>query len=392
MANIKELSEKHNGYVVEQRRYFHTRPELSQQEVNTTADIVARLQAIDGIDVQTHAGLTGCVGILKGAKPGKTVVLRADIDALPVTEQTGLPFASENPGKMHACGHDCHIAMQLGAAKILSEMKDELAGTVKFFFQPGEEVALGAKQYIEKGLMAGVDAVFGMHIWSQVDSPRFNVQYGERMASCDSFTLTIKGKAAHGSAPHLGNDAIVAAAATIMNLQSICSRANDPLNALVISVGTFDGGQRFNIVADKVSMDGTVRTFNRAFRNTVEERIRNIAEQTASCYGCTAELYYNYMCNAVINDNAELVDIAQNAATRLFGDDILVGFEKLTGSEDFSFLMDEAPGVYGFLGARSEKVPGSELSNHHECFTVDEDALHRGAAIAAQFAYDFLSR
>ncbi len=392
MANIKELSEKHNGYILEQRRYFHRHPELSFQEVNTTADIIARLKEIDGIEVETHEGLTGCVGILKGAKPGKTVVLRADIDALPVNEQTGLDFASQTPGKMHACGHDCHIAMQLGAAKMLSEIKDELAGTVKFFFQPAEEVALGALRYIEKGLMKDVDAVYGMHIWSQVESPRFNIESGPRMASCDSFTLTVKGKAAHGSAPHLGHDAIVAAAATIMNLQSICSRANDPLNPLVVSVGTFDGGQRFNIVADKVSMDGTVRTFDRAFRSTVEERIRSIAEQTAACYGCTAELKYNYMCNAVINDSAELVRIAQNAATKLFGDDILVGFEKLTGSEDFSFLMDEAPGIYGFLGARSDKVPGSELSNHHECFTVDEDALHHGAAIAAQFAYDVLNQ
>ena len=234
MANIKELSEKHDGYIIEQRRYFHRRPELSLQEVNTTADIIARLKEIDGIEVQTHADLNGCVGILKGAKPGKTVMLRADIDALPVNEKTGLDFASETPGKMHACGHDCHIAMQLGAAKILSALKNELAGTVKFFFQPGEEVALGAMQHIEKGLMKDVDAVFGMHIWSQVEAPRFNIQYGERMASCDSFTLTIKGKAAHGSAPHLGSDAIVAAAATIMNLQSICSRANDPLNALVV--------------------------------------------------------------------------------------------------------------------------------------------------------------
>lgn len=391
MANIKELSEKYNDYIIGERRHFHSMPELSLEEVDTTADIVAHLKEIDGIEVETYEGVTGCVGILKGAKPGKTVMLRADIDALPVLEKTGLDFASQTPGKMHACGHDCHIAMQLGAAKMLSEIRDELSGTVKFFFQPAEEVALGALRYIEKGLMKGVDAVFGMHIWSQVESPRFNVESGPRMASCDSFTLTVKGKAAHGSAPHLGSDAIVAAAATIMNLQSICSRSNDPLNALVVSVGTFDGGQRFNIIADKVSMDGTVRTFNRAFRATVEERIRDIAEHTAACYGCTAQLHYNYMCNAVINDSAELVNIAQNAAVKLFGDDILVGFEKLTGSEDFSFLMDEVPGIYGFLGARSDKVPGSELSNHHECFTVDEDALHHGAAIAAQFAYDVLN-
>ncbi|KAF5035020.1 putative hydrolase YxeP [anaerobic digester metagenome] len=392
MANIKELSEKYDGYIIEQRRHFHQHPELSLQEVNTTADIIARLKAIDGIEVQTYEGLTGCVGILKGAKPGKTVVLRADIDGLPVKEQTGLPFASENPGKMHACGHDCHISMQLGAAKILSELKNELSGTVKFFFQPAEEVAQGAKQYIAKGLMKDVDAVFGMHIWSQVDAPHFSMQHSERMASADAFTLTVKGKAAHGSAPHLGSDAIVAAAAIIMNLQSICSRANDPLNALVVTIGTFDGGQRFNIIADKVSLDGTVRTFSRTFRDSVEERIRSIAEQTAACYGCTAELQYNYLCNAIINDNTELVDMARNAATKLFGDDILFDLEKLTGSEDFSFLMDEAPGIYGFLGARSDKVPGSELSNHHECFTVDENALHHGAAISAQFAYDFLNR
>ena len=392
MVNIKDLSEKYDGYIIEQRRHFHAHPELPLQEVNTSADIIERLKAIDGIEVVTYEGLTGCIGILKGAKPGKTVVLRADIDGLPVNEQTGLPFASKNPGKMHACGHDCHISMQLGAAKILSELRNELSGTVKFFFQPAEEVAQGAKQYIAKGLMKDVDGVFGMHIWSQVDAPRFSLQHGERMASADAFTLTVKGKAAHGSAPHLGNDAILAAAAIIMNLQSVASRANDPLNALVVTIGTFDGGQRFNIVADKVSMDGTVRTFSRAFRDTVEERIRSIAEQTAACYGCTAELEYNYLCNAVINDNAELVEIGRNAASKLFGDDILVDFEKLTGSEDFSFLMDEAPGIYGFLGARSDKVPGSELSNHHECFTVDEDALHHGSAIAAQFAYDFLSR
>lgn len=392
MPDIKELAKKYDGYIIEQRRHFHKHPELSMQEVNTTADIVAQLKSIDGIEVQTFEGLTGCVGILKGAKPGKTVVLRADIDALPVHEKTGLPFASQNEGKMHACGHDCHISMQLGAAKILSELRNELPGTVKFFFQPGEEIAQGARRYVEKGLMKDTDAVFGMHIWSQVESPRFSMQHGERMASCDKFTLTVKGNASHGSAPHLGNDAIVAAAAIIMNLQSITSRANDPLNALVVTIGTFDGGQRFNIVADTVSMDGTVRTFNREFRNTVEERVRSIAEQTAKCYGCTIDLNYEYFCNAVINDSKELVDLARNATTSLYGDDILADFEKLTGSEDFSFLMDETPGIYGFIGARSDKVPGSELSNHHERFTVDEDALHHGAAISAQFAYDFLNK
>lgn len=392
MANIKELSEKYNDYIIGERRHFHSMPELSFEEVDTTADIAAHLKEIDGIEVETYEGLTGCVGILKGAKPGRTVMLRADIDALPVLEKTGLDFASQNEGKMHACGHDCHIAMQMGAAKILSELRNDLAGTVKFLFQPAEEIARGALRYIEKGLMKDVDAVFGMHIWHQIKAPHFNAELGPRMASCDAFTLTIKGNAAHGSAPHLGSDAIVAAAATIMNLQSISSRTNDPLNPLVVTVGTFDGGQRFNIIADKVSMDGTVRTFSPAFRDTVEARIRSIAEQTAACYGCTAQLQYNYLCDAVINTDAGLVETARNAAAGLYGEEILTGFEKLTVAEDFSFLMAEAPGFYGFIGAQSDAVPGSALSNHHECFTVDENALRHGAAISAQFAYDVLNQ
>lgn len=388
---IKELAKKYNDYIIEQRRYFHMHPEFSLEEVQTTRDIVARLSEMDGVEVQTFPGMNGCLATLKGKKPGKTVVLRADIDGLSVNEATGLPFASQNPGKMHACGHDCHIAMQLGAAKILSELRDELPGTVRFFFQPAEEVAQGAKMGVAAGVMKGADAVYGTHIWGQVDAPKVSFQSGPRMASADVFTITIHGDAAHGSAPHLGHDAIVAASAVIMALQSLVSRVNNPLNPLVLTVGTFNGGQRFNIVADTVSMDGTLRTFDRKFRAGVEQQMRDIVEQTARCYGCTGEMKYDYLCNAVINDDEKLVRIARSAATKLYGEDVLADLDMLTGSEDFSFLMDEAPGVFGFLGGRSKDVPGSELSNHHECYTVDEDALHHGAAVAAQFAYDFLT-
>lgn len=386
---IKELAEKYNDYIIEKRRYFHQYPELSEHEEETTKAIVKELKEL-GLEVITFADMYGCVGILKGGKPGPTVLLRCDIDGLPVHEKTGLPFASKIEGKMHACGHDNHIAMEFGAIKILQDCKEELAGNVKFLFQPAEELALGAKYAVEQGVFDDVSACYGMHIWGQVESPKMSIQYGERMASCDMFTLKIKGKSAHGSAPHLGSDAIVAASAVIMNLQSIVSRANDPLNALVLSIGTFDGGQRFNIIADSVSMDGTVRTFSREFRMEMESRIREIAEQTAKCYGCTAELDYTYMIAPVINDSKDMVRIASNAATSLYGDDILVEFDKITGSEDFGVFMEKVPSVFAFLGSRSEKVPGSGLSNHHECYTVDEDALHHGAAVAAQFAYDFL--
>ena len=289
MADIKALAAKYNDYIVERRRYYHARPELTEHEAETTEAVVKDLEAM-GLPVERFEGMYGCVATLEGATPGKTVLLRADIDALPVKEATGLPFASRNEGRMHACGHDAHIAMQLGAAKILTEMRGELGGTVKFFFQPAEELALGAKGAVERGLMKGVDAVYGAHVWGLVDAGKINIAHGERMASCDMFTLTVSGEASHGSAPHLGRDAVVAASAVIMALQTIVSRVNNPLNSLVLTVGTFDAGQRFNIVADKAVMDGTVRTFDPKFRMKMEEMIRKTARDVA-CLLYTSQVH-----------------------------------------------------------------------------------------------------
>lgn len=387
--NIKDLAEKYNDYIIEQRRWFHQYPELSMQEENTTKAIVKELENI-GIPVKCFDGIYGCIGELKGGKPGKTILLRADIDALPVSEGTGLPFASKVEGRMHACGHDCHISMLLGAAKILYEVKEELTGTVKFFFQPGEEVALGAKAAIERGVMKDVDSCFGMHVWSRLESPYFNIQYGERMASCDSFTLTVFGEGAHGASPHLGRDAMVAASSIIMNLQAISSRMNDPLNALVVTVGTMNGGQNYNVIPDRIQLEGTVRTFNRKCQNSMKDRILEIAENTARCYGCTVDLQYNYLTIPIINENQELLRLCKNAVTKLFGENSLSGMERLTSSEDFSYLADETPGIYGYLGSYNPEIPGSECSNHNERFTVDEDILHRGSAITAQYVIDFL--
>lgn len=388
---IKELSEKYNEYIIDRRRYYHQYPELTLQEIETTKSIIKDLKEIGIEDIKTFKDFYGCVGILKGGKPGKTVLLRADINALPVLEKTGLPFASKIEGKMHACGHDNHIAMLLGAAKILFDMRDEIAGTVKFLFQPAEELAVGAKAVVEQGVMDDVDACYGIHIWSMVDSPKINMEIGERMASCDNFKITIKGFGSHGSAPHLGHDAIVAASGVIMGLQTIVSRINNPLNAAVITIGVVDAGQRFNIIADKAVLEGTVRTFNKKFRMEIEGLIRQISNDIAAGYQCTAETEYSYLTGAVINEDQHLVDIAQNAVKKLYGEDGLTELEKMTGSEDFAYLMEKAPGVYGFIGARNPAIPGSEKSNHHECFTVDEEALRRGAAVAAQFAFDFLT-
>ena len=389
--DIKEKVENIKDYIIEMRRHFHQNPELSLEEFETTKKIVNELEKM-GIEVSTFKdGLTGCVGTIKGAKEGKTLLLRADIDALSVHEQTNLEFASRVDGKMHACGHDCHAAMLLGVAKILSEMKDKFSGNIKLFFQAAEEIGLGAKLSIEQGVMDNVDACYGVHVTPRFESPKINMQYGERMAATDVFKLTVEGTSSHGSSPHLGHDAIVASAAIITALQTIVSRINNPLKPAVVTIGTIKGGQRFNIIANEVIMEGNVRTFDEIFRKEIETHIREIAESVAKAHSCTAKLEYRYGTGVVLNKDKNLVDIAQNAVKKLYGEDSLVEMEKITGGEDFSLLMEKAPGIFGYIGTRNTKVPGSEKINHHECFTVDEDALIRGTAVAVQFALDYLN-
>lgn len=389
--DIKEKAENIKDYIIEMRRHFHQNPELSLEEFETTKKIVNELEKM-GIEVSTFKdGLTGCVGTIKGAKEGKTLLLRADIDALSVHEKTNLEFASRVDGKMHACGHDYHAAMLLGVAKILSEMKDKFSGNIKLFFQAAEEIGLGAKLSIEQGVMDNVDACYGVHVTPRFESPKINMQYGERMAATDVFKLTVEGTSSHGSSPHLGHDAIVASAAIITALQTIVSRINNPLKPAVVTIGTIKGGQRFNIIANEVIMEGNVRTFDEIFRKEIETHIREIAESVAKAHSCTAKLEYRYGTGVVLNKDKNLVDIAQNAVKKLYGEDSLVEMEKITGGEDFSLLMEKAPGIFGYIGTRNPKVPGSEKINHHECFTVDEDALIRGTAVAVQFALDYLN-
>lgn len=389
--DIKEKAENIKDYIIEMRRHFHQNPELSLEEFETTKKIVNELEKMS-IEVSTFKdGLTGCIGTIKGAKEGKTLLLRADIDALSVHEKTNLEFASRVDGKMHACGHDCHAAMLLGVAKILSEMKDKFSGNIKLFFQAAEEIGLGAKLSIEQGVMDNVDACYGVHVTPRFESPKINMQYGERMAATDVFKLTVEGTSSHGSSPHLGHDAIVASAAIITALQTIVSRINNPLKPAVVTIGTIKGGQRFNIIANEVIMEGNVRTFDEIFRKEIETHIREIAESVAKAHSCTAKLEYRYGTGVVLNKDKNLVDIAQNAVKKLYGEDSLVEMEKITGGEDFSLLMEKAPGIFGYIGTRNTKVPGSEKINHHECFTVDEDTLIRGTAVAVQFALDYLN-
>ena len=388
--DIRALAEKYEGYIIEQRRWFHAHPELSWEEFGTTNHIQEELEKM-GLEVHRFEGRPGCTAMIYGGKavPGaKTVALRADIDALPVEEKTGLSFASENPGVMHACGHDNHMAMLLGAAKILCEVKDELEGNVKLLFQAAEETCFGAEYYVQQGVLDGVDAIYGQHIWAGLEAPYLNVQPGVRMASCDNFTITVEGSSTHGSTPHLGTDAIVAAASIIMNIQTIVSRNNDPLNALVVSIGEIHGGQRFNILANKVVMEGTCRTHSREMRGKIEPLLRRICEDTAAAFGAKAELKYDAFPSPVINDHDDLNQIAHDAAVKLYGEEGIKEMPRVMGSEDFAYFMDVVPGIFGFLGSRDAE---HQASNHNDCYDVPEDVLKRGAAMHAQFAADYLS-
>ena len=389
-TNIRELAEQYNDYIIERRRYYHSCPELSGQEIHTTEALKADLEAM-GVEVELCKTCHGLVGTIKGGKPGKAVVaLRSDTDALPVEEKTGLPFASENPGVMHACGHDNHMAMLLGAAKILTTIRDEIPGTVKLLFQPAEETAQGAKAMIAEGVLKGVDAIYGAHIWGDFDAPYIDVSAGNRMACCDTFRITVEGSSTHGSTPHLGTDAIVAAASIIMNIQTYVSRNNDPLNPLVVTVGKIDGGQRFNIRANKVVMEGTCRTFSRKTLETIDKDLERIAANTAAAFGASASLEYQHLTTPVINDHEDLNRIARNAVIKLYGEEGLGHLPTMMGSEDFAFFMEEVPGVFGFIGSRDPEQ-GYIYTNHHEKYSVPEEVLQRGAAMHAQFALDFLT-
>ena len=259
--DIKSLAEQYNDYIIDRRRYYHTCPELSGEEKNTRAHLKEDLEALGITDIHEMETCYGLTATIHGGKPGKTVALRADIDALPVKEETGLPFASHNEGKMHACGHDNHMAMLLGTAKILNEVKDELSGDVRLVFQPAEETAVGALQMMKEHALDGVDAIYGVHVWGTYDAPGIAFPAGNLMACCHGFTIEVEGKSAHASAPHEGVDAVMVASSILQSIQQLVSRMNDPLNPLVITVGKVTAGNRWNVLAGHATLEGTVRTF-----------------------------------------------------------------------------------------------------------------------------------
>lgn len=383
---VGELAKKYEGQVIAWRREFHENPELSWEEVRTGNRICEELKRMN-IKVKRVAK-TGVLGVLKGDKSGKTVALRADMDALPVKEANNVSYKSKNEGIMHACGHDGHIAMLLGAAKILSLMKNEVEGTIIFIFQPAEEKIQGALKMIEAGAMKGVDAILGIHLWSDLASGKVSLESGPRLAFTDMFKITIRGKGGHGSMPHQGVDAIVAASAVVMNLQSIVSREIGPLEPAVVTIGKFHGGERFNVLCDEVLMEGTTRGFNPQVRDKFPVIMERVIKETARAYRAEGELEYILGCSSVIND-PQISQIASRAVINNFGEESVIKLEKVMGGEDFSFYAPEAPGVIALVGVRNESK-GAMYPHHHKKFNIDEDALTIGTTLYSQFALDFL--
>lgn len=388
--NFKEQAEKISSYIIEKRRWIHSHAELSFNEKETTAYIAGELEKM-GMEVCLFSDYYGVIGTIHGDKPGKTVMLRADIDALPIEEKSGVEFASNNKGVMHACGHDCHSSMLLGAARMLAGNRKELCGTVKILFQSAEESCHGANYYIEKGYLDDVDALLGIHVWASMKAGAINIEDGYRMAFCDNFKITVEGSSVHGSTPHLGKDAIVAASSIIMNLQTFVSRENDPLNPMVVTVGTVKAGKQFNIIADRVEMEGTIRTYGSEMREKVQKELGRIVCHTAEALGCKADFVNTPIEPPVVNNNIEINEIARDAAKVLYGKNILRPMPKVMGSEDMSILMQKVPGVMCFIGYYNEAC-GSVYPLHSDSFCVDEGILPKGAALYAQFAHDYLQK
>lgn len=371
------------------RRKLHSEPELSWEEYNTSAFVA---QYLDELGIENHkTNPTGVIGEIKGGKPGKTVALRADMDALSVEElNTDLPYASKTTGKMHACGHDSHTAMLLIAAKALNDMKEELHGNVRLIFQPAEEVATGALEMVKQGAVEGVDNVFGMHIWSQMPTNKVSCNPGPSFASADIFTVKFKGRGGHGAIPQDCIDAAIVASSFVMNVQSVVSRTIDPQKPAVLTVGKMTVGTRFNVIAENAVIEGTVRCFDPEVRDHIEKQLRVYAEQVASIYGASAEVDYIRGTQAVINGE-ESAKLVQQVVAEAFGEEVLYDEKPTMGGEDFSFYLDEVPGCFALVGSGNPEKD-TQWAHHHGKFNIDEDAMITGAELYAQYAWAFLNK
>jgi len=390
--NIKNISNRIFPGLVKLRRELHQYPELCFKEFKTSERVARELAQLK-VRVKKGIAKTGVVGLLEGKRGGKTVALRADMDALPILEQTNLPYKSKNPGVMHACGHDVHMTCIIGAAKILSAMKDDLNGNVKFIFQPSEEVHPGgAKPMIQAGVLRNpnVSAIFGLHCDPSIPIGKIGVREGPFMAQADDFDIIIHGISGHGARPHDGVDAIVVAAQVIQGLQTIASRKISPVEPVVISVGKIEGGNARNIICDRVILKGTARSLNQKVAKIIPQLLKEIAGGIARSAGASTEVIYHTGYPVLVNP-PKTTDLARNTILSMFGEGSVYEIPKpLMGAEDFAYYLQKVPGSFLRLGTRNPGK-GATYPWHHPKFNVDEDAIKIGASVLAGLAFDFLS-
>jgi amidohydrolase len=374
------------GTLVEWRRDFHRHPELAFEEHRTSGVVRAFLEAT-GIEVRACGG-TGLRGILRGGRPGRTVALRADMDALPVAEIADHGYASQNPGVMHACGHDGHMAILMGAARILAARREMLAGNIVFLFQPSEENPPGgAPLMVEEGALDGVDAIFGLHLWQPLPTGVVGLRAGAMMAQADEFEVVVQGRGGHASQPQATVDPVVVASHLVVAAQTIVSRFTDPVEAAVVSFTTIHGGRIHNIIPDSVTMTGTVRTFDPATQRAVKRRLGEVCEATCRLFGATAAFKYTDGYPPLVNDAAS-VELAGRVAAREFGADRVRTIAPVMGGEDFAFYLQVVPGTFAMLGTGD----GRPYPHHNARFDIDESVLPIGVRLMTAVALEMMGR
>lgn len=383
--------------LVETRRDLHAHPELSNREVRTGKLVAERLRAL-GLEVRFPVARTGVIAVLRGGRPGRTVALRADMDALPIVEKSDVAYRSQVDGVMHACGHDAHTAILLAVAEVLTGLRSSLPGTVVFLFQPAEEGAPegedgGAPLMIREGALSDprVEAIFGLHVGMDLEMGTVGWAAGPLLASSDTFTIEVEGKRAHGAQPHKGLDPVPIAAEMIQALQLIVSRQTEAQSPKVLTIGQIHGGSRFNIIADRVTMDGTLRTFDATLRSSIKERMARTVRGVAEANGTTATLRFIDAGNAPTVNDVALTRAALPVLERVFGQGRSVEMRPQMVAEDFSAYAERVPGFFFFLGT-ANAAKGIQSTNHTDHFDVDEAALPLGVRALATLAWEFLSR
>lgn len=389
MADFYAEAQALQEQLIAWRRDFHAHPELGFQERRTAGIVAQRLSEL-GYQVQTGIAHTGVIGVLEGQRPGPVVMLRFDMDALPIKEENATAYVSQNPGVMHACGHDGHVAIGLGVATLAAAHLAEMAGTIKLVFQPGEEGMNGADAMVKEGALENPrpDVFLATHLWNEKPVGTVDVSPGAIMAAADKWACSVRGKGGHGALPHQTIDPIVATAQIITALQTVVSRNVSPLETAVVTVGTVHGGDAFNIIPAQVNLTGTVRTYNPDVRETVLQRIREVIEGVATACGATAELEVTPLTPAVIND-AQVAEVVRTAAKAVLGPENVSSSERTMGSEDAAYFMRQVPGCYFFLGSANAQK-GLNAPHHNPAFDFDEAALPLGVAIMMQALAHYL--